>query len=384
MLHRNLYYLFLLTAVVVVSIAVYIYTQIPKSECQQFAIQTQSFIHGRLDTAPTIDTVYMNGKYYWPQGPFPSILLIPFQLMFGSQFNQTYLQPILVVLLFIVLFKLALLKKFGDKNSAILAYSFIFASPVIGIVTEPCYSFFAHVISMVLLTATLLELESKQRPFILGLLVACIIATRPTASLILIAIVSLNLFKNSAISEKLKYITKLLIPIFISIFLLLLFNYVRFNNPFDNGYATNQVGDYLESLRSKGVFNLQYIPRNFYAYFLTLPVISTVITYNPVGTSFLIIAPFFLLSFKSIPTWNIKIFLYWMVIFFTLLILLSYYASGWVQFGPRFTTDFLPILFLLTLYGLKQNLKLYQLLIIIFSSSFNIYLLTSGFFLFKS
>lgn len=393
MIPRNLYWLFLFIAVPITLIAAYIYIQMPKDFCQQFAWQSQSFLQGRLDVPQTTDTVFNQGKYYWPQGPFPSILLMPVQLIFGPGFNQSILQPFLVILLFIFLFKLALLKKFPKIPALILAYAFIFASPVLGIVTEPCYSFFAHLITITLLTATLLEFEGKQRPLILGLFIGMIIATRPTGGFILLAVLGLVLFQTTTLKQKFSYLIKLFLPIGCSIGLLLLFNYVRFQNPFDNGYNTNDVGQYLESLRSVGVFNPNYIPRNISAYFLSLPVfvyseqqklIPPFITYNSVGTSLFIIAPFFLYSIKTFQQMNLRIMLYWGVIWLTLIILLSYYATGWVQFGPRFTTDFLPILFLLTLYGLSSQLKWSHLLLIILSSLVNIYLLSSGFILFKS
>ena len=84
---------------------------------KHFSDQTQSFLHGRLDANPLDfdkhDYVIKDGKYYWPEGPFPSVLLLPFQFLFGSNFQQGIMQLILIVILLLSLFKLARIKEFN-------------------------------------------------------------------------------------------------------------------------------------------------------------------------------------------------------------------------------------------------------------------------------
>lgn len=358
-----------------------------------FSIQAQSFINDRLDIPFHADVVGVNGKYYWPQGPFPSLVLIPFQLVFGGQFDQSFMQPILVLILSAVLFKLAKKKGFNNIDSFFLTYAFLFASVVAGIITEPCYSFFAHVVTMTLLSIFLLEYENKRRLLILGTIGGTILATRPTAGIIILPIGFSLIFLNSTLKEKVLKLSYFLTPVFFSIILLLWFNYVRFQNFFNNGYFTNDVGDYLESLRRIGVFNFFHFTSNFYYYFLASvqPVIQysthlsfPYFTYNPVGLSFFIISPFFIYSLKTLKYMNTQIRIYWISIVITLLILLNYYNPGWVQFGPRFTSDFMPILFLLTIYSFNtKKLTGKERSLIILSSIINSYLLLTGFYLFK-
>lgn len=381
------------TISIVILLSSFIYLNIPKAQCQRFSEQAQSFIQGNLDISGGIDTVSQNGKYYWPQGPFPALILIPFQVIFSSSFNQTFLQPVLILLLIFFLYKLARLKKYSTENSLFLIYAFLFGSTAIGIITEPCYSFFAHLVTMVLQTAFLFELEAKGRWFILGILLSCIIATRPTAGVIILPALYLIFNKKTIPLQKLYSLAKFMLPIIFTMSLLTWFNWVRFSNIFETGYNSNNVGDYLNGLRNMGLFSITHLPSNFYYYFLisVQPVInfSTHITfpfftYNRVGLSFFIVSPFFIFAFKSLRNSNSLIRLYWVTILIILLVLLTYYAPGWVQFGPRYTSDFMPILYLLTLYGLNSTkFKTIQIIIILLSSIINIYLLTTGFFLFK-
>lgn len=253
---------------IVILVSIFIYLHIPNAQCQSFSDQAQSFIHGRLDILPRIDSVYYNGRYYWPQGPFSSLILIPFQILFGPSFNQTVLQPFLIVLLSLVLYKLSRLKNFSIMDSFKLVYAFLFGSIVIGIITEPCYSFFAYVVSMTLLTCLLLEFEGKRRWWLLGIISAFMIATRPTASFIIFVIFYYIFHSDKKPVQKYYRLILFALPILSSILLLMWFNQTRLYNPFDTGESTNNVEAYLESLRQKGLFNLEYIPTNFFYYFL--------------------------------------------------------------------------------------------------------------------
>lgn len=217
-------------------------------------------------------------------------------------------------------------------------------------------------------------------------------ATRLTAGFILLPLLYSLLTSSDPGSKKIKSFILFISPIIISFIGLGIFNYVRFQNPFDFGYSSNQVGTYLSSLRSHGVFSFSHIPRNFYYSFISPLLFLTnshgnlifpFVTYNPAGLSFFISSPFFLYSLKSLLYKKTEIRLLWVTIFLTLFILLTYYTTWWIQFGTRFFSDFFPILFLLTLYSLRSKLSTTGQVIILFSSVLNIYLLASGFLLFK-
>lgn len=352
----------------------------------QFSQQADSFLAGRLDIVNQLDTVYVNGKYYWHQQPLPSIILLPFKL-FWSKFDQSNMQIILTILLIILLYRLIKTKNLPLLDNLYLMVVFICGSPILGLILNPSSWYYAQLVAVTLLVGLILEMETKYRPFVMGLSVALIAATRPQALLITIAII----YKLVKTNHKniLNNLSIFFLPVAITVFALLWFNYIRFNSIFYNAYQTNQVGGFMSSFRNLGFFSIQHLPTNFYYYFLISvnPVtdqteanlIFPYITYSAWGISLILIAPFFLYALKTIicKIWEIRI--YWIVIGLNLIFLMLYFAPGWVQFGPRYSADFLPLLFLLLLKQLKKPLSLKQQIIIMVSSVFNLYLYATPF-----
>lgn len=385
----------LITLIVTIIVATNIYLSNINTPWQHFSDQAQSFLDGRLDLVPLSfdkhDYVIKNGKYYWHEGPFPSIVLLPFQILFGPNFHQGFMQILLIFLLIFFLFKLAILKKFNTLSSFYLVSAFLFGSPIVGVVLDPKSWFFSQTVAVTTLAWLILELETTKRWWLMGILNGSLLATRPTSAFILIALITV-IFKQKVFSKN-KWINllKLLTPILICGLLLMWFNYARFGSPLDNGYLTNDVGGYMSPLRDLGLFSLNHIPTNIYYYFLSSvePVSSGIsahlkfpfIKYNVWGLSFILIAPFFLYSLKSLRNYSNYLRSLWLVIAITMFVLLSYYATGWYQFGPRYTADFMPILYLLTLYSLKPPaLTRFQKIVINISCLLNIYLLITSMF----
>ena len=361
---------------------------------QHFSNQAQSFIEGRLDLEPLdpdkMDYVFVNGKYYWPLGLFPSVLLTPFQFLFGSVFHQGSLQLILIILLSLILFRLARIRKFNTLSCFYLTAAFLLGSPVLGLILEPKSSFFAQVVAVTLLSALLLEWETLKRWWFMGILEGALIATRSTSGFIIFALLFLLFKDKTASDKKVVNLLNLLTPVFLSVIAIVWFNFARFGTLLDNGYFIANIVTLLRPLRDIGFFSIQHIPTNFYYYFLAsfeavsenfAPIKFPFIKYSPWGLSFFLVAPFFLYSLKSLRINSLYIKSLWFVVILTLAVLLSYYAPGWVQFGPRYSADFMPVLYLLTLYGLTPpKLKTYQKVIIILSSLLNIYLILVGIF----
>ena len=354
----------------------------------KFSEQSYSFLQGRLDITGGGDTAYFQGKYYWPQGPFPSLPIMPFMLLFGPNFTQAEMQFILIPLLLYLAYKLARIQKFNKTDSLFLMYGFTFGSFVVGLMVDAGNVYYAQIVDLILLLILLIEFCGKRRFLILGFLTAALIATRPTSSLIILFL----LF--SLINENKKRVQNLILflaPITLAIIILLILNQLRFGNPFDNGYYTNDVGGPLGAMRDDGIFSISHILTNFYYYFIptlravtneSMQLVFPFVTYNPWGISFLLTSPIFLYAFKSIFRKDTLIRSLWFISSITLLCILMYYAPGWVQFGPRYMADFLPLLYLILLLSLKgNNLTSVQKTIIISSGVLNTYLIFSRYYL---
>lgn len=355
---------------------------------QKFTQQAISFTHGKLDVPVGGDAAYYQGKYYWPQGPFPSIIMIPALLIFGQSIDQVFMQFILLFFLAFIVYQLAKHYDFSKLDSFYLMYAFLFSSIIIGLIVDAGNVYYSQIVAITLLSTILLEFLTKKRWFVLGVLTGFLVMTRPTSSMIMILLIY-YLFNNK--ENKIYSFILFLFPIFISISLLLAFNYLRFNNFLDNGYYSNFVGEALIPFREKGIFSIHHIPTNFYYYFLTTfrPVTNSIyesifpyLTFNPWGISFFIVSPFFVYTFRTLISNHTLTKLLWIVVVITLIVILSYYAPGWVQFGPRYMGDLLPVLFMILLISFKKPvLTIFQKNLILISSLINCLLLLSKYFL---
>ena len=351
---------------------------------QSFSAQAISFINGHLDINAGGDTVFYRGKYYWPQGPFPSIIIMPFVLIFGKGFNQIIMQILLFPLLTFLVYRLTRSFGLNITKSFYLTYAFLFSSIVIGLIVDAGNVYYAQLVAICLLLAIILEFQTKRRWLLLGLLESALISTRPTAGLVILLLIY---YASVSKNQRIRNLFFLMTPILICIILLLWFNYLRFNNILDNGYYTNYIGQALIPLRDIGIFNIKHIPTNFYYYFLsTFKAVTNqdhhlsfpYLTFNTWGISFFIVSPFFLYTLKVITAKDRYIKLIWIVCMSSLLLILAYYAPGWVQFGPRYIGDLLPLLFVLLLFYFKKNhLSTFHKSLILVSSIINCLLLLS-------
>ena len=399
--HANKIISLVLTTIALIFIfssSVYIFIYNTEINHNQFSNQAQSFLNGKTDIPKDLDTVDIGDKHYWHQPPLPSLLLLPFQLILGPSFGEEEGMLVLIPLLTLFLYKIIRLSKFNLTSAFFLILAFIFGSVVGNLVLTPVSWFFSQMIATTILTALIFELETKRRYFLLGILIACLIGTRVTSATIALYICFLLVKDYSRNKQTLHFLKQVLVftfPIIISVSLLLWFNYIRFGNPLFYTYHASTTNPLLDSSKAIGIFSIEHIPSNIYYGFLTsiIPVMAQdgpnlvfpYITYSKMGISFFIICPFFLYAFYTFKTNKPNIRGYWLIIIITLVPLITYYGFlGFMSFGPRYFTDFLPLLFFLAIKGLATtSLTTYQKNLILLSASFNTYLLLSRIIAFK-
>lgn len=338
------------------------------------------------------DTVFFENHYYWPEGPFPAVILMPFVSLFNlfnKFFSQGYLQIFIILGIFYLIFKIAQKHSYSQNDSLYLAFAFCFSSAFLGVALLPWSWYFSQITAVFLQLLVINEYLSNKRYLLLGLLSGFLVLTRITASLIILFIILHILFLiNERFSSKLKNLFKLSLPYIIFIIVLAVYNSVRFGNFFEQGYSWCLCGDFQQYTRgSYGVLSLLHLPGNLYYFLLSGPIpvfkdtVSHVlqfpfVTANPWGMSIFVTSPvffyLFLLSYKDKLS---KILI--VTIAVTAIPIFLYYGIGYIQFGYRYALDFLPLLFFLLIKSYRKKFRELSLgfkMVILVSSLTNLYL----------
>ena len=364
---------------------------------QQFSYLALSFLKGKLDISsyPTAwnDAALYVGNYFWPLGPFPALTLLPFVYIFnifGLFFHQRYLQVPLVLAIIYLIYKLARKLKYDKPDSIYLVIAFNLASVFIVIVQNSWSWEFATVMTVLLTFLALNEYFGRKNYLKIGIIYGCLLLTRVSASFG-ITLFLLNAFYDKLKTrQKLRNVSKLLIPYIFSILVLGLYNFARFGNFFEQGYSYQLTQGGALVARSYGLFSPIHIPGNLY-YFLVaspLPVLKDgvsrvlafpYLTFDPWGMGIFYTSPYFIyLFFLKYKDRLSKILIFTSVV--VALPIFLYYGIGIFQYGYRYSLDFLPYLFLLLIKNYREQkgtLSFGFKATIVGSSLFNLYMLAT-------
>lgn len=367
----------------------------------EFSFLSESFLKGNLHLVtdnPSSDVVTYQDKQYWPLGPFPAILIAPITFFTNGHVQQNLVEFFTIIATVLLIFYFLKTRfKFSNNNAIWLTMSFIFAS-VYALIPFWYGSFtLAHAISVFLLFLALFEYYGKKRYWLIGIIFAAMSMTRFTATFAGLFFLFELLSENKTFKEKTTNMIMLGTPVLAGAAFLGWYNMARFDSPFETGYGLLTVLPHLSYLYEYGLFDVRYIPSNIYYYFLDgfrhfanprfLEGTANMLLEPPYfggtrwgSTSIFLTAPFMLYAFKMKNDPR-----FWKVMAVSgilLIIFLSYYYNGWPQVGPRYTLDFMPLLFLLVVFHFKNNpLTHKHKLFILLSAVLNSYLAITMFFL---
>lgn len=372
---------------------------------QEFSYLAKSFLRGSLSFTEQPgswhDTSLFQGKYFWPLGPFPALVLVPFVYLFGLFdifFLQGYLQIFLILGTGYFCFCVARKLGFGDTDALWFSFAFLFASQFIGVAAIPYSWYFAHVVTVFLMWGSILEYFGKRRYWVIGLLFFGITLTRLTAGLgILFFILDLLLSpenKKVFSGGTLKKILQLVTPLFAAVLVLGIYNILRFGpgSFFEQGYSFQGLIPVLEKARSYGMFALRHLPGNLFYAFLSVPLpvfrdaVSHVLAFpflkaNAWGMSIFVTSPYLLTLFSSKGYRDRMGTIALLTSLVIALPLFLYYGIGYSQFGYRYALDFMPFIFLLLLKryitgGVPAFSGIFRVAVAL-SALFNLYLLAT-------
>lgn len=294
-------------------------------------------------------------RWYVSFPPLPAVLLVPVVAIFGLGTLDALLWVLLAglvpALLFIVL---RFLRESGrsprtEGDDLLLAGLFAVGSVFFFVAVQGTVWFAAHVVASVFVCLYLLFAFGARRPAVAGVVLGLAFLSRPATALLAV------FFFVEAVRESkqdprglVRRLALFAVPFAVLALLAMGHNAVRFDDPLEFGHRFLQVR-WRSRIETWGLFSTHYLPRNLAVFFLSVP--------WWVGAS-----PFVRISRHGLALWfttpnlfwgifakkpDVTIAGLWLAVLSTALCTLLYQNTGWVQFGPRFALDYLPLLFVL-------------------------------------
>ncbi len=342
------------------------------------------------------DWAEYQGKWYVSFPPAPAFLMIPGVAVFGMSFNDRLFSLFFAAagpaLLFAVLALLIRRKSINRKPWEIASVAGLYG---IGTVyyfaaVQGSVWYTAHMVGSVFLLMYIWCALDGTRPLLAGLFLGIAFACRPSMLMafpfiIYEAVISkldwskgfsntfLSLFAKDRLIKTAKTLGLFAVPLVIILCLLMWMNYVRFDNPFEFGHSLLKVR-WTSRIEKWGLFNYHYLSRNLAVFGALLPWISTS-------------SPYIQISNHGLAIWFTTPVLFYILwpkardSFYTALactagviamINLLYQNSGWVQFGYRFSLDYMAFLLIMVAASGRKFGKLFFFLVA-FSIAVNLF-----------
>jgi hypothetical protein len=323
---------------------------------------------GKLESidASQIDSRWK--KYYVSFPPFPALLFMPLVALFGLRFNDVLFTVVLAALgptlLFLVLRRLRVR---GDSQRS--EREDLFLTAMFGLGTVYYYAsvlgqvwYTAHIVATVLTGLFVLASLEASHPILAGLLLGGIVLTRPQMGFW--GLFFLYELRRSG-RPILPPLIRLAVPLALLGGLGAAFNWARFHSLSEFGHSYLNVR-WTDRIQRYGLFNYAFLSRNLTCAFTLTPKLLSRAPYLQVswhGMSMLITTPalFYLLWPKHKSDLHAAL---WMIVAPIALMSFLYQNDGWVQFGYRFSLDYLFALMMLLAIGGRPLSRTFQALIL--------------------
>jgi hypothetical protein len=334
-----------------------------------------ALLHGRLwlDWDPTVEAVFFNGQHYAVEGFMPAVVAIPAVLIFGLDANQAVICAIAAAIgVCAAWVMLGHMRVSRDVQIAVTAF-FAF-----GTVYWWCAAFgslwqYAHVVGVMFAMIALAEWYGARRPWLLGVLFACMAFSRFPMALAGIPFL-VWLVLDTPKAARARALLQCIAGVAPFVLLYLLYNYGRWNTFADIGYSMWFHAD-AAGAQSGSPFQLRFLPGNLYSYLLLPAPLSMEFPWlrpTPMGVALTFTSPALALAFLA-PVRNRETPFLWVAALLVAIPSLLYYVNGYEQFGMRHSLDFTPFLLPLVARGLERLKTFFTFALIGFSILANAY-----------
>ncbi|NQU29521.1 MAG: hypothetical protein HQ525_02525 [Anaerolineae bacterium] len=340
----------------------------------------EAFLTGKL-TLPalgsTVDLSLFNGEYYLSFPPLAALMMMPIVALTGAEDVNTAVFNVFFAALGVMatFFMLEALKRRGWSRlrwweNAALAIFLGMSTAQFYFAARGVVYFTSQILTTTFSTISLwIALKSSKKneirlAFFAGSALAIAILARPNIGIVVVALAAIQLQiwherGDFSLRTFFGWTVSLSIPIVFVVVALLWYNEARFGSPFDFGYTYMLVGEYLKAdLQNFGQFHPHFIWENIYDNFLRFPYWDKncqVLAPNPNGMSVFITSPLIIYLYKAFKK-EIWVIGTWLSVGVLLLVHLLYFNSGALQYGYRFSLDFMPLVIMLLAFGFRHKL----------------------------
>ncbi len=347
-----------------------------------YTLQAKAWLEGRCDIGEDISYLELavyEGKYYCSFPPFPSVIMLPFVLIFGENTPNNLIIMVITLLCACEAFKLCARAGYNAKDSAILALFITFGSNMMWMSTMGGVWFMAQSLMMLLLLMAA-NAAYAGKAGISYTLTALAVGCRPFAAVAFLPLAAWQYMRVKSLGKAAFFKQwRTWIGAAAVAAALLWYNYIRFGNPLEFGH--NYLPEFTES--EFGQFNLRYVWENIVRILRPVTLNSELsLEYSYFdGFMFFVANPLFLPFFAAIVR-NIRrrdvnavrvcILVAMVIMLFCLCMHKTF--GGW-QFGARYTCDLLPLAlgYMCRSGGGEKHLKPWEYAAAVFGVAFNIY-----------
>ncbi len=267
-----------------------------------------AILHGRLDVANGselgwIDWAFFEGKYYVLEPPAMAIVQLPGVLLFGIDLNQTLVSIVIASLAVAAVYRL--MAGLTEKLSVQIWMTVMFGFGTIfwWMSTQGGTWYFAHALSVLFLFVAIHETLVRKRPFAAGFFLGAAYLSRLPVILsfpfffIMFSDMWLPEYSWQSLREsirlgpaafakslrehvKLQPLVLLGLGVGIPLLFSFVYNYLRFDSPFNTGYSVWAdldgvgLGQGPKDIMQSGLFSTDYLSRSVTVFFQAVPVFN--------------------------------------------------------------------------------------------------------------
>ncbi len=359
-----------------------LFSREPANWFQHHVYLAQAMLNGNFDVGAAgipefyHDTIENGASEYVTFPPGPSVLLLPFVAIWGTDFfhiplldtdfSQIYFSMILGAVNAVLFWYLLGLLNVGRTTKLLLVPFFAFGTVHFFTATTGTAWHYAHVSAVFFLFLSIIFLLRRASPVFPAIFLGFAFLSReptilaaPFFAFWIVRQRHESIFTKDALLDR-QSLSQLsvfgagLVP-FVAFWFF--YNVARFGGPLETGYGTlyERYGDLYPFYPHFGQFDVRNIPLHLYSMFLLAPdFVPVFMRPSPYGMSVFLTSPAFIYA-AFVKRQHILKAASWMAIGFVSIPLFLHYSQGWVQFGYRFLLDFAPFLLILTAFGFEDN-----------------------------